>query len=398
MFRVIYNSIKVRLHYLDKYLLFAMLFLLVLGIFEIQSAASVLDVYEGSINAMLYKQIAIVFIGLVVFFLVIIVPYQNYSWLSSILVVATLTLLVYVLMGETSYNSSKSWIDLGFFDLQPSEFGKLAFIMYLGAFYNYAQGKKFTNENSAILFQPVIVFGAFLILIIIQPDPGTALVYMIIFGAVMLLNGLKFKDNLRVFVVMLVGVFIILIGLIFVNIVSKGAVEDYFVRMISRFDYKDPCTQFIETKTKGYQVCNSMIAVNNGGIFGLGYNLSLQKHFYLPYAHTDSIIAIVSEELGFIGFSVVIFTYAFILYRGLSYARKVPDAFGSVIAGGVVALFASHIFINLYGNVGMIPLIGIPLPFLSYGGTFLITSCIAMGMLQAVAIRYNHAKKTGKLD
>jgi len=392
------DSIKERFHYIDKTLLVAMLVLVFIGTIEIQSAGSVLDVYGGKINYMFFKQLAIVGIGMILFLSVLVVPYRHYTWISAIGVVVTLTLLVYLMMGTTSFNSSKSWIDLGFFDFQPSELGKLFFIMYLGAFYNSVQGVKFNESNYRKLLQPFFVFAAMFALIAMQPDPGTALVYLVIFFGSLATNGLKFKDNWNVLKVIIFAFAVIVILLFFVNLINNGSVLEYFARMISRFDYRNPCTQFVETGTKGYQVCNSMIAVNNGGVLGLGYNSSLQKHFYLPYAHTDSIIAIVSEEFGFIGFTGVLVTFSVIFYKGLMYAMKVPDAFGSVIATGVTALFATHFFVNVLGNVGLIPLVGIPIPFLSYGGSFFITACIAMGMLQAVAIRYNKAKLTGKID
>jgi cell division protein FtsW len=395
---IMINLFKERLHYLDKTLLIAMFILIFVGLIEIQSAGSVLDVYEDSINYMFYKQVLIVVIGVLSFFVVILFPYRHYTWVSLVGVTVSITLLIYLMLGSNSFNASKSWIDFGYFDLQPSELGKLFFIMYLGAFYNSVQKMTFDNDNFSRLLQPVMVFALFFALIAMQPDPGTALVYLLIFAGAFGVNGLKIKDNWKVFKVILVGVLLVTSMLFVVNIAKGGAVEDYFARMISRFDYQDPCTQFVETGTKGYQVCNSMIAVNNGGLFGLGYNASLQKHFYLPYAHTDSIIAIVTEEFGFVGFTIILITFAVILYKGLLYALRVPDAFGSVIATGVVVLFGSHLFINLFGNVGLLPLIGIPIPFLSYGGTFFVTSCVAMGMLQAVAIRYNKAKKTGKLD
>ena len=391
--------IKDRWHYMDKILFFTMLFLIGLGTIEIQSAGSVLDVYEGSINYIFFKQVIIVLIGVTIFLGISMVPYRQYSWLSTLGLVALLLALVTLLFGTTSFNSSKSWITFGAFDIQPSEFGKLVFIMYLASFYNSIQDVDFKEVDILHLIrQPFLVFIVIFALIAMQPDPGTALVYAVIFAMTLLGNGLKIRENFRIIALSFISIAVIVFLLVMLNFVTKGAPEQFFSRMIDRLDYQEPCTEFKANGSKGYQVCNSMIAVNNGGLTGLGFNNSLQKHFYLPYAHTDSIIAIISEEFGFAGFTLAMFGYIIIFYKGLMYAMKTDDAMGSVICVGVVAMFATHLFINLLGNVGLGPLVGIPVPFLSYGGTFFVTSCIAMGMVQAVAIRYNRSKRTGKLD
>jgi cell division protein FtsW len=172
---------------------------------------------------------------------------------------------------------------------------------------------------------------------------------------------------------------------LFVDTVSTK-VDILNAQQLKRFDYQNPCDDYIND---GYQVCNGFIAINNGGLTGLGLGNSKQKHLYLPEAHNDFIMPIIIEELGFLLSLLIISGYAFMVFKGISIAVKTNDLFGTLVALGVTAFLLAHILINLGGVFGIIPMTGVPLPFLSAGGSNVIAILTSFGMLQSVAIRNN---------
>ena len=152
----------------------------------------------------------------------------------------------------------------------------------------------------------------------------------------------------------------------------------------SRFNYKDPCTRYRQ-KT-GYQVCNGYIAINTGGLLGSGYGNSKQKFLYLPEAHTDFIFAIIIEEMGLVSGILMLVAYFIIIWRIIRIGRRSYNLFGTIICYGVASLISLHILINLGGVLGVIPLTGVPLPFYTYGGSFMINLLICLGLVQRVAV------------
>ena len=219
-----------------------------------------------------------------------------------------------------------------------------------------------------------------------QPDLGTAAV---IFGIVLLIfYALPLKRQTRgpINKIFFGGIILVILTLI---LTGGSFLRDY---QLKRFQFMNPCERY-EDKT-GYQLCNSIIALKNGGLTGKGIGESTQKYLYLPESHTDFIFPIIVEEWGLIVGLVIIFAYMFMLYRILRIAKKATDLGNAIIAYGVFAYLLFHISINLIGVLNIGPLTGVPLPFLSYGGSYTITLLFSMGLVQRV--HYETYKKNKK--
>ncbi|NLA33194.1 MAG: FtsW/RodA/SpoVE family cell cycle protein [Mollicutes bacterium] len=176
--------------------------------------------------------------------------------------------------------------------------------------------------------------------------------------------------------------------LVFKNDFLKGFQKE-------RFNYKQPCLRYVERS--GYQLCNSFIAINNGGLFGSGLGNSTQKYLYLPAGHTDFIFVIILEELGSIVGVLIIIAYIYMLYRIVKIAKSTSNLRNSIIAFGTFIIISVHILINLAGILGLIPLTGVPLPFLSYGGSFTIVTYMLIFLVQRVAVENNQSKHAKEL-
>ncbi|GIN91458.1 stage V sporulation protein E [Siminovitchia terrae] len=279
------------------------------------------------------------------------------------MIVCFILLLVVLIPGiGMERNGSRSWIGVGAFSIQPSEFIKLALIAFLAKFLSEKQRyittvKKGLGPSLALVF---LAFG----LIMLQPDLGTGTV-MVGTCIVML-----FIAGARIFHFAVLG----LIGLAgFVGLILSAPYR--MARITSFLDpWKDPLNS-------GFQIIQSLYAIGPGGLFGLGLGESRQKFFYLPEPQTDFIFAILSEELGFIGGSLVILLFALLLWRGIKIALGAPDLYGSFLAVGIISMIAIQVMINIGVVTGLMPVTGITLPFLSYGGSSLTIMLMAVGVL-----------------
>lgn len=367
----------------DKPLLLAMLIFFVFGLIMIFSASTIVSVVGNKAPYTYFmKQALFLTIGLVAFFFILFIPTKTYKGLSRILLFGViLALLGLIVYGELT-NNAKSWYYIGPFSLQPSEFAKTILIMYLGSY--YLQHKNDLNNQWTVL-KPMFIAFIIFALVFLQPDLGTgiiiALICMFIFFSLPMdkVN----KKNMALLLLILV-----LVGSLFL---SFGAEKLLTSTQLQRFEYKEPCKRY--TESTGYQVCNGYIAISSGGLLGVGLGNSTQKYLYLPEAHTDFIFPIVIEELGVVTGVLVILGYIFILYRILKISRKSNNLGASVMAYGVAVYIFSHIIINLIGILGMAPMTGVPLPFLSYGGSFALNLMMAFGIVQRIEIENNMSRK-----
>ena len=242
----------------------------------------------------------------------------------------------------------------------------------------YYEKNKDNLDNQWSIIKPIIVALIIVGLVVIQPDMGTAVIIGLI-TLIMFYGAPINKKNRSIFnKIFLGGIIVVLLVL-----VTTGGkfLKDY---QLERFNFLEPCERYQEDS--GYQLCNSSIAFNNGSLNGQGIGESTQKYLYLPESYTDFIFPIIVEEWGLIIGIVVICMYAFILFRIIKIAREASNLRGSLICYGVFAYLLTHIMINLLGVMGLIPLTGVPLPFLSYGGSYAICLMIALGLVQRVAI------------
>jgi cell division protein FtsW len=284
--------------------------------------------------------------------------YKRLHGLALPLIVISLVLLALVFVpGIGVYLlGARRWINLGFTVLQPSEFVKLAFAIYLAAW--------LSNKEKGRFAAFLLLLGLILGLIILEPDMGTASIVLVEAIVVYFLSGARLSHFLYTFPPLVV------IGFLLIKL------SPYRAERLSSFLNLDQSPQ-----NYSYHVKQILIALGSGGLTGVGIGNSLQKYAYLPENVTDSIFAIVGEEIGFIGAVIVILLFLFLIWRGFSIAVSAKDNFGKLLAGGITTYFAMQVVINLSAQTALIPLTGIPLPFISYGGSALIINLASIGIL-----------------
>ncbi len=367
---------------MDIPLLLIMLIFIVLGLTMIYSASSVSSVVRYGYAPYHFFVRQAIFVGVslfVGFTLIIRLPTRTYGALAWPLLIAIILALVLLFIKGEVTNNAQSWYDFGFFSLQPSEFAKSILIVFMAVFYNKLQYKKSKNIYSYLI--PLAAGALIAGLVIMQPDLGSA---AIIAGIVFLtfISIPLVKNNMIRFIK------IIAIGLVIGLIVLLYSGADFLNSMqIDRLTFQNPCSRY--TETTGYQVCNGFIAINNGGLFGVGLGNSTQKYLYLPESHTDFIFPIIVEELGLVTGILIILGYIFMLYRILKIAKSSENLRCSVLAYGTFWFLTLHILVNLLGILALIPLTGVPLPFLSYGGSFTVNVIIMLFVVERVNIENN---------
>ena len=323
------------------------------------------------------RQALFLIVGMFIFFFCIIFPTRNYKKLrldKVIIGIIMLALIGLPFVGHSAKNAV-SWYQIGPVMIQPSEFAKVAVILYLSIYY---ERNKDNLDNQWNIIKPIIIALIITALVVIQPDMGTAAIIGII--TIMMFYAVPIDNKYRgIFNKLFIGGVVVVI----LVLITTGAsfLKDY---QKERFNFAYPCERYQE-KT-GYQVCNSLIALKNGSVNGQGLGKSTQKYLYLPESYTDFIFPIIVEEWGLIVGIVIIFAYAFVLFRIIRIARRASNLRGSLICYGVFVYLLTHIMVNLFGVMAWFPLTGVPLPFLSYGGSYTICLMISMGLVQRVAI------------
>lgn len=369
--------------YLDKPLLVVTIILFLIGLVMVFSASNVTAYMSYAVSPYNYfiKQGLFLVAGVIVFFMMIKMSTKTYGVLSWGLLLISIASLVVLLIIGTAKNRAVSWFDLGPISIQPSEFVKVITIVFLA--YYYDRNKSKLKSWGKSLF-PIGVCAIVAGLIFIQPDLGTTIIYTAIVAAIFLavpiVPEIKYKTVFACF-----GI----VGFAALSIfgAGKGVLLE---RQMERFNYKRPCDRILDD---GNQVCNCYIAINNGGLTGVGLGNSTQKYLYLPEPYTDFIFAIIVEELGVVTGILIILMYMFVLYRILLIGRKSPNNMGAVICYGVAIYIFLHIAINLMGIMGMMPMTGVPLPFMSYGGSFTICLIAALTMVQRVSVESGRTRE-----
>lgn len=374
------------LRYLDKPLLIVTVLLFIIGLIMVFSSSNVTAYMSYAVSPYNYfiKQGIFLFVGLVLFLVMIRFNTKFYGMFSWLILIALSASLVILLVYGKATNNAVSWFDFGPFSFQPSEFIKVVFIIWMARFYEVKEKKLNTYTNC--LFPPVVA-GGIALLIMLQPDLGTTIIFgVIVFTLFMAAPLSKVIKAKTLFGVMGFAVVVLLVLLTTGNSILLD-------RQASRFDFKKPCDKLLTT---GSQVCNGYIAINNGGLTGVGLGNSTQKYLYLPEPYTDFIFAIIVEEMGAIFGIAIILMYMFVLYRILAIGRKSYTNRGALMCYGIAIYIFCHIAINLLGLFGLMPLTGVPLPFMSYGGSFTICLVAALTVVQRVNVENKIRDNIGK--
>ncbi len=344
---------------IDIILLVSVTFLTLFGLFMIYDASSFvafrdfLDKYHYIKGQAFWVVLGFISLAFFSYF-----DYRKLYNLSLPILIFALILLILVFIPGVGVGllGAKRWINTGLFLLQPGEFIKLALAIYLASWLS----KKEKGRLGAFL----LLLGLIVLLVILEPDMGTAVVILSEALIVYFLSGGNLLYSAGIIPLVLA------IGFILIKI------SPYRLKRLESFFNINQSIQ-----SSSYHVKQILIALGSGGIFGVGLSNSLQKYAYLPETTTDSIFAIIAEELGFVGATFIVIIFAIIIWRGFLIATKAKDNFGKLLAGGITSFLAIQIIINLSAQTVLLPLTGIPLPFISYGGSALIIDLCSVGIL-----------------
>ena len=350
-------------------LLTATLCLLAFGAVMVFSASSTTQVLsDGSLaNSTFYLKRTIIFgaIGLAIMHVLARHGLQAIRRLTPMLLVVSFFLLLAVLVAGTTVNGASRWIGPSALQIQPSELAKLTLILY-GAHMLAAKPKMARSIGGMLPY--LMVVGLACALIVVEPDLGTAMVTTFAVTATLIAAGARLRDLLLI--AALLGSVILLIIL----------VEPY--RRERLIGFLNPGA---DTAGSGFQALQAKIALGSGGLFGTGIGNGVQKAYYLPEAHTDMIAAVIGEEIGLVGITGVAGLFCLFGYAGFRVAQRAKDSYGKLLAAGLTALILSQAVINLFAVMGLAPLTGVPLPFVSYGNSSLLVSLAAVGLILNIA-------------
>jgi len=369
---------------MDKILLLITTLLFIFGLFNIVTASSRAAVirYNTSLYSYFFKQLVSIIVGLVATIFILKIPTKKYGYFGAAFYIIVLFLLLYVLFFVTEQQGSKNWIVIkGFGTIQPSEFAKPAMIIMVSFMFE-KMFKNLRNPNinhynsiAKILF----IGGLYPAIIFLCKDLGTMIVITIIFGVLFITSPILKQEKIRIIgTVIFVGILILLF---------KGS-SIFTPAQLSRFNFFDPCNDYYEG---GYQICNGFIAINEGGLFGSGIGESKQVS-YIPESHTDSVFAIIAEEYGLIICTLIFLAYLVVFFRIFKLSSRTSTIKGKYICLGIGVYIFLHFLINLGGLFGIMPLTGVPLPFLSYGGSYTLSLMISLAIVQRIHIETEREK------
>lgn len=367
---------------LDKPLLLSALTLMIGGFLILGSASMALSYKNfGNISHYILRQIALGGLGgIIALCIAQAIPYSKWRAIALPLMIVSFVLMALVFIPHLSYGygGARRWLQFGIFSFQPSEILKLAFIVYLASWLD-ARRKEVSSVSYGIL-PFAFMLGIIGVFLMMQPDLGTMGVIVAAAGMMYFLGGGKISQM--------------------ATMIAFGLMIFYLLVQIAPYRL-DRFLVFLNPDTDpqgiGYQTKQAFIAIGSGGFSGRGFGKSLQKYNYLPEPMGDSIFAIYAEETGFVGILILMSALGFFLWRGMIIAKKAPDIFGRLLASGIIVSIGAQAFINMAAISGLLPLTGIALPFVSYGGTSLMITLASVGILLNIAKQSGTVAKMARL-
>ncbi|MBW6440491.1 rod shape-determining protein RodA [Patescibacteria group bacterium] len=352
---------------LDKALLFSTIALILIGLIVILSTSY----SSGGVDFINFnKQLYFALLGIIVMIFVSNIDYRSLKNYTGIFYLFACFILIIVLFYGSFVRGTSSWFSFGMFNVQPAEFVKIIIIIvmakYLAALKNIMVDIKKMLVSAIYVSLPVL-------LILLQPDFGSAIVVLVIWFSMLLISGLN-KSSL--YIILCSAIIIFVLGWSFF-------LADYQKNRITTF-----INPQIDLQGAGYNVNQSIIAIGSGQFWGKGLGHGSQSQLnFLPEKHTDFIFAVIAEELGFIGVVIVLILFAILFYRIFKIIDEVQDNFGKLLIIGIAVLLGFHVLINIGMNLGIMPVTGIPLPFISYGGSSLFAFLMGIGIVQSVYLK-----------
>ena len=354
---------------IDYKLFISVVILAIFGSIMIYSSSHIWAEYKFDDAYKYFKnQFIFLILGSILMYILSKINYNFYKKKSNLIILICFVLLVLVLIPGIGVvrNGSRSWFGIGGFGIQPSEAAKVGLVIFVA---------KYLSNNYSIMYDikkgvlPIIlVIGIFFILIMLEPDFGTAMVITMALVAMIFISKVKLSFFVKIGVVGLLGIVALII------------IAPYRMARIVSFlnPWSDPLGS-------GFQIIQSLYAIGPGGLFGMGFGNSIQKHFYLPEPQTDFIFSIISEELGFLGVLIVSLFFVFIFYRCIKISLNTKDLFGKYLCFGLSFMIIFQTILNLCVVIGLVPVTGVTLPFLSYGGSSLLVSMASIGIILNVS-------------
>lgn len=349
----------------DKLFFGVVIGLTLFGFFIFSSAAlGLVDRDSASFNLITVKQLVVLLIGFAAFLIVSRIDYRWWRAASPYLFIAAVlaTLLVFVPDIGLKAGGAYRWIKIGPFSIQPSEFLKLAFVFYLAAFFAKSRDKIQQFRYGLLPF--LILSGIVGILMVLQPDIDTLVIMLAAGVAMFYASGARWRHLL-----VLLLIFLVAIG-------TVAIFKPYIIARVKTFLDRDQ-----DVRGASYQINQSLIAIGSGGLYGRGFGQSIQKFQYLPEPIGDSVFSVASEEFGFLGSTVIVSAFLLFALAGMRIAARAPTGFGRLVAVGIVIMIMTGTFINIASMLGLIPLTGTPLLFISHGGTALLLALVEAGII-----------------
>ncbi|MDR1259919.1 MAG: putative lipid II flippase FtsW [Endomicrobium sp.] len=354
---------KLYLKNYDKSLIIAICICVIFGVFMVFSSSTIMaDVRWASPYKFFLKQILWVVLGfLAMFITAFLINYKFYKKYAKLIYLFSLIFVIIVLFVGTQRLGARRWFGVSYFTIQPSELAKLAIIIFTSSFISHR--KKILYQWKELLS---FIFAVFFIIfpILLEPDLGTPILIVTVCFAMVFCAGIKMQA-------IFLGISVIPILLI-IEIIRKPY---RFIRL------KDYFVSFTNIEASSYQVRQSLNALGSGGFFGKGLGKSEMKLMYLPEAHTDFIFPIIGEELGFFGTAIVVLFFVYLFFKGIKMSQYMPDIFSHYLCLGITFLIVFEAIINFFVATGLLPTKGLPLPFISFGGTSLVVTMAASGIL-----------------
>lgn len=371
----------------DFLLLILTLLLVGFGLVMVFSASSSMTVVSAKFgyDALYFTKRQLMWAGLgtLIMFVTMNIPYHKFKqWFAPFLFISIGLLIAVLIVGEKR-NGAVSWFGIGGFGIQPTELAKLAIILYLATI--IAKKEEKFREFKRGLLPVMIVIGFIAFLIMLQPDLGSCFILVACASALIIAGGSNLKH-----VFLSAAVLIGLAGLGTSILLLFNPDFDGGYRLARFTSFLDPLA---DEQKSGYHLTRSLEAFGHGGLTGAGLGHSVQKLFYLPFAYNDFIFAVIAEELGFIGTTIFLLFYMLFLWRALIVALRCPDIYGTLVGIGIVSLIAIQALVNMGGVSGAIPITGVTLPLISYGGSSLLVTLLAMGILLSISREYNRIDK-----
>lgn len=398
---------RVKLRYLDWQLFIGVIVAILYGLLIVYSASQTLD----KINTkFFFQQIIWVIVGIILMIIMMTIPYKNYYAYCYVLLIITIFLLLVPLIIEfQGTRGVRRWIVLGAFFFQPSELAKIVYVMVLARYLVDSEVKNFTLPD---LVKPIMLTFPLMFLIMIEPDLGSSLSLVAVLISLLYWKGIRLL-YLFIFLTPLISMLtsfsslywliflsFLLIFLYFSHINFKEILATMTINIISGISFplfwsmlanyqKKRITIFwdpnIDPKGQGWNVIQSMVSIGSGGFLGKGYMQGTQKSLgFLPVQHTDFVYPVIGEEWGFIGCTFILLVFLFIIYRLINSATSIRNPFASLVVIGICSILAFHVFVNIGMTIGLVPVTGIVLPFISYGGSSISFFLISIGIVQSI--------------